>query len=69
MQLTINNTTFSNKKGIAKFLKSEREKRGLTRYYIAKNSKLFEPAIIKMEDGDSNFTIESLLEYLKALNH
>ena len=48
-------------------LKSQREKRGITRYQINKQTGLKFDLINSIERGTTNYTIDKLLAYLDAV--
>lgn len=48
-------------------IKTEREKQNITYYQLKKQSKVAESVIKSIEQGSSNYTIESLIRVCEAL--
>jgi len=57
-----------NRQQLGKLLESKRIQAGLSKHKLSKASGLSRWQIIAMENGTINFTIDSLLSYLKACN-
>ena len=54
---------------IGKKIKQHREANNITKYAVNKaNNKLSFPLMASIEKGDKNYTIDSLREYLEAIN-
>lgn len=56
------------KEDIGKYLQKERNKRGISKYSIVKGKKHTFSQLTAIETGATNYTIDSLLNYLKLTN-
>jgi transcriptional regulator with XRE-family HTH domain len=60
--------TEASRKVLGGFLMGERQKQGVSRYRVAKESGLSQRQVMDIEEGATAYTVDALLAYVAALD-